>query len=86
LAGLEKKIMTRYASNMSGIQEIEQAIAKLPTNDFFRLREQVQRRFDEEWDVQFEKDVKAGKLDRIAAQAIAEHRAGRSTSFPPDAQ
>jgi hypothetical protein len=76
----------KYLCFMSGIQEIEQAIASLPTVEFMRLREQIQRRFDDEWDAQFERDVAAGKLDKIAAQALAEHRLGRSTPFPADAE
>lgn len=71
---------------MSSIQEIEVAIAKLPREDFVQLRERIQRRFDEQWDEQFEQDVAAGKLDKLGAQALAEHRAGRSTPFPTDAK
>jgi hypothetical protein len=71
---------------MSGIKEIEQAIAKLPTPEFLRLREQIQRRFDQEWDEQFERDVSTRKLNKLAQQAIAEHRAGKSAPFPKDAQ
>jgi hypothetical protein len=67
-------------------QEIEQAIAGLPKEEFLRLREKIQRRFDSEWDAQFERDVTAGKLDKIAAQAIAEHRAGKSKPYPADAE
>jgi hypothetical protein len=67
-------------------QEIEQEIAKLPKEEFFRLREQIQHRFDQEWDIQFERDVKNGRLDKLAAAAIAEHRAGNSKPFPPDAE
>jgi hypothetical protein len=51
-----------------------------------RLRERIQRRFDQEWDAEFERDISAGKLDKIAAGAIAEHRAGKSTPFPADAE
>ena len=69
---------------MSSIQEIEEAIANLPREDFVRLRERIQQRFDDQWDEQFEKDVAAGRLDRLGEQALAEHRAGRSTPFPAD--
>lgn len=71
---------------MSTIQEIEEAIANLPREDFLRLRERIQERFDDQWDEQFEKDVAAGRLDRFGEQALAEHRAGRSTPFPADAE
>lgn len=30
------------------------------------------------WDRQFEADAKAGRLDRLAEQALADHRAGRT--------
>jgi hypothetical protein len=68
------------------VQQIEQEIAKLSKEEFLRLREQIQQRFDSEWDEQFESDVKSGKLDALAAAAIAEHRAGKSKPFPADAE
>ena len=71
---------------MSSIQEIEEAIANLPREDFLRLRERIQQRFEDQWDEQFEKDVGAGKLDQLGEQALAEHRAGRSTPFPAEAE
>ena len=71
---------------MSSIQEIEEAIAHLPQEDFLRLRERIQQRFEDQWDEQFEKDVAAGKLDQLGEQALAEHRAGRSRPFPADAE
>ena len=67
---------------MSSIQEIEAAIEALPAGQFLLLREHIQRRFDQQWDRQFEEDVASGRLDAVAAAAIAEHRAGRSTPFP----
>jgi hypothetical protein len=69
---------------MSNVEEIEQAIARLPREEFLRLREWVQHRFDDEWDRQFEADARSGALRVAADAAIAEHRAGRSEPFPPD--
>lgn len=71
---------------MSSVQEIEEAIANLTSEDFLRLRTRIQQRFEDEWDEQFAKDVAAGRLDSLGEQAIAEHRAGCSTPFPPDAE
>ena len=71
--------------SMSNVQEIADAIAKLPPNDFLRLRELVQKRFEDEWDKDFEQDVASGRLEEVASKALAEHRAGRSTPFPADA-
>jgi hypothetical protein len=71
---------------MSSIQEIEEAIANLPPEDFLLLRERIQQRFEDQWDAEFEQDVAVGKLDPLGEQALAEHRAGRSTSFPANAE
>jgi hypothetical protein len=56
----------------------------LPPEQFLLLREHIQKRFDEQWDRQFEEDAGSGNLDVAAAAAIAEHQAGRSTPFPPN--
>ena len=69
---------------MSTVQEIEKAIQELPREQIFRLREVIQHRFDDEWDRQFADDAESGLLDEIAAAALAEHRAGKSTPLPQD--
>jgi hypothetical protein len=63
---------------MSTVEQIEEAIQKLPREDFFRLHEWIRDRFDDEWDRQIEDDVRAGRLDTLAQEALAEHRSGRS--------
>jgi hypothetical protein len=60
---------------MSTVQEITAAIGKLPRAEFFRLRDWVQHRFEDEWDREFAEDVRAGRLDKLAEEALAEHRA-----------
>jgi hypothetical protein len=67
---------------MSTLQEIEQAIDKLPRGEAFQLGAWLERRLNDEWDDQIENDVASGRLDKIAQQAILEHRAGNSQSFP----
>lgn len=69
---------------MSTVQEIEKAIQQLPREEIFRLREVIQHRFDDEWDRQFADDAESGLLDELAAAALAEHRAGKSTLLPRD--
>lgn len=39
---------------------------------------------DDEWDREFADDAESGLLDGIAAAALAEHRAGKSTPLPRD--
>ncbi len=69
---------------MSTVEQIEAAIRQLPREDFFRLHEWMRGRFDDEWDKQIEEDARSGRLDPLAQEALAEHRAGNSTAFPPD--
>ena len=67
---------------MIALHEIEQAIDQLPRRQVFKLGEWLQQRLDSQWDAQFEDDVKNGKLDFIAHEALAEYRAGKSKPFP----
>lgn len=71
---------------MSSIQEIEEAIANLPREDFLRLRDRIQQRFEDEWDREFEEDVVSGRLEQLGEQALSEHQAGKSTPFPDNAE
>ena len=69
-------------ATVSTLQEIEQAIDQLPRNQAFKLGEWLERRLNNEWDGQHESDVKEGRLDKVAQEALKEHRAGNSRSFP----
>ncbi len=67
---------------MSTVEEIESAIDKLPRDQFFRLQRWLQDKFNDEWDLQIEEDVKADRLDHFGKEALKEHREGRTTPFP----
>ncbi len=71
---------------MGTLQEIEQAIDRLPQDEVFALSEWLQQRIDFQWDKQFEGDVEAGRLNAVAQKAIEEHRANNSKNFPGDAE
>ena len=71
---------------MSTVMEIEQAIEKLPAEDLFELSRWIANRFSDTWDLQIENDIRAGRLDDLAAEALQEHRAGGSRAFPLDEQ
>lgn len=58
---------------MSTVEQIEKAIETLPKEDFLRLREWVQHRFEDEWDRLFEDDARSGRLDALAAKALGEN-------------
>ena len=69
---------------MTKLEDIEAAIAGLSPQDLAKLRTWFEdfeaRLFDE----RIERDAKAGKLDQLAAEARADHAAGRSIPFPAD--
>ena len=69
---------------MSTVEQIEFAINELPHDQFFELITWIRSRYEDEWDRQIEDDVKAGRLENLAREALAEYHAGRTTSFPPD--
>jgi hypothetical protein len=59
------------------VQEIEQAISRLPAKDLALFRRWFQEFDAQLWDEQIEQDVKAGKLDKLAERATTEYRAGK---------
>jgi uncharacterized membrane protein len=73
-----------YDARLSTLAEIEQAIEKLPREDLFQLTGWLSTHFSHAWDRQIEEDIVAGRLDDLAAEAIAEHRAGQSLPLPVD--
>ena len=68
---------------MSTVQEIERAIEQLPREEAFRLADWISSRISAEWDNEIEEDIKAGRLDDLARQAVSEFRVGRTSPYPP---
>jgi len=62
---------------LSTIQEIEQAVSHLSSEDLVRFRQWFEEFDAAMWDRQFEQDVKSGKHDRLANQALADFHVGR---------
>ena len=68
---------------MSTLTEIENAISELRREDFFRLVDRLREKHVEFWDKQMEEDSRAGgPLDKLAEEAIAEYRSGRTIPLP----
>jgi hypothetical protein len=63
---------------MTKLEKIEQEIASLAPADIHKLADWIADYRAELWDRQMEKDVAAGKLDKLAAEALADHMAGRT--------
>ena len=63
---------------MTKVEKIEQDIRKLNRNELLAFRRWFREYDSDEWDRQIEEDVRAGKLDKLAEEALVEHRAGKS--------
>ncbi len=59
---------------MTKIEKLERDIR----NQFATFREWFAAFDAAAWDRQFEEDATSGKLDRLADEALGDHRAGRS--------
>ena len=63
---------------MSKIDSIEQEVRNLSPSDLAAFRRWFLEFDAQVWDRQIEKDVREGKLDKLADEALAAHRAGKS--------
>ena len=66
---------------MSTVSEIEEAIRRLSGDDLATFRAWFAEYDAAAWDRQFEQDMAAGKLDRLAEEALADLREGRCTDL-----
>lgn len=66
---------------MSSLQEIERAISKLSADELAAFRVWFAEFDAEVWDRQFEEDVAAGRLDKLAERALQHLREGRCTDL-----
>jgi hypothetical protein len=62
---------------MTKIEEIEKAVAQLSAEDLAKFRAWFEEFDARLFDAKIERDAKAGKLDRLMAEARANHKGGR---------
>ena len=60
------------------VENIENAITKLPHDKLKQFRIWYEKFDSYTWDERIEKDAKLGKLDALAKMAITDHIAGKS--------
>ena len=60
------------------IEDLEKAVAKLPPDDLARFRAWFEEFDATKFDQKIERDAAAGRLDRLAEQALSDFRAGRA--------
>lgn len=63
---------------MTKLEQIQSNIETLSAEEIAKLREWLDELDARLFDEKIERDAKAGKLDKLADEALAEHRAGRS--------
>ena len=63
---------------MSELEEIEQRIRKLSPEELAKFRAWFVEFDHLLWDRQIEADSKAGRLDKLAAEAVADYKAGKA--------
>jgi hypothetical protein len=64
---------------MTKLEKLEREIRALSPDEVSKLADFIAELRADLWDAQMEADVKAGKLDKLAEQALTAHRAGKST-------
>jgi hypothetical protein len=60
------------------IEDLEKAVAKLPPDQLAQFRAWFEEFDAARFDQKIERDAKAGKLDRMADQAVDDFRKGRA--------
>ena len=66
---------------MTKVEKLEREVQELSRDELAAFREWFREYDSDEWDRQIEEDVRAGKLDALAEEAIAEYKAGRTTEL-----
>lgn len=60
------------------VEELESEIQKLDRVELASLTHRFQNYVSDEWDRQIESDIRSGRLDTLAAEALAEHEEGKT--------
>jgi hypothetical protein len=63
---------------MTTAEDIETAVEQLAPRELARFRAWFETFDAEQFDAAIERDARAGRLDALAEEALAAHRAGRS--------
>jgi hypothetical protein len=66
---------------MTKLEQIELSVAALSKDEMKQFAVWFAELQADLWDRQIEEDVKAGRLDKFAEKALADHRAGRTRAL-----
>jgi hypothetical protein len=63
---------------MRKVEKLENEVQQLNPDELAAFRDWFRRYDSDEWDKEVERDVSAGRLDKLAEEAVAAHKAGRT--------
>ncbi|RUU54170.1 hypothetical protein [Mesorhizobium sp. M2C.T.Ca.TU.002.02.1.1] len=63
---------------MTKLEQIEKSVAELSPEELKAFAAWFEALQADLWDKQIEADARAGRLDKLAEQALTDHRAGRT--------
>jgi hypothetical protein len=66
---------------MTTLERAAKIVAQLSPDELARFRQWFAKFDGDVWDTQIEADAKAGKLDALAQEALAEYHAGKVTEI-----
>ena len=69
--------------DMGSLEEIEQAIEKLPPEEFLQIARWVREREQRQWDERLDSDSASGKLDFLFTEAESDSADGFLRNWPP---
>ena len=75
--GMGPTIAADAQARVMTIEDIEKAVSTLPPDQFAKFRDWFEAFDATRFDDKIERDAKAGRLDRLAEQALADFRQGR---------
>jgi len=58
------------------VKILENEVRELTRNEFMSFRDWFVKFDTDEWDRQIESDINLGKLDKLAAKALSDHKRG----------
>jgi hypothetical protein len=65
------------------IEELQSAVAQLPSEELDRFSRWFEEFLADQWDRQIEADILSGRLDDAGRRADEEFESGRCTPLPP---
>jgi hypothetical protein len=66
---------------MSTVADIEKAVSQLPPDELAQFRAWFEEFEAARFDQKIEGDITAGRLDRLAEQALSDYRQGRTSEI-----